>query len=76
MGIYVRKVKKGSRTYHYLVTSYREGQKVKQKKLKYLGANPAEDAVNRAKSEARSMLAESRPRRQYADRKAAEEKER
>ena len=56
MGIYVRKIKKGNHTYQYLVTSFRDGGKVRQKKLKYLGVNPAEEDIQAAKNEARYLL--------------------
>jgi hypothetical protein len=56
MGIYVRKVKQGNRVYHYLVTSYREGGKVKQKKLKYLGAHPTDEEIMKAKINVNNLL--------------------
>ncbi len=37
MGIYVRDVRKPSGVYFWLVESHREGKKVVQKRLKYLG---------------------------------------
>ncbi len=35
---FVRSKRKGNRTYYYLVESRREGNKVRQKVIKYLGA--------------------------------------
>ena len=35
---FVRTKRKGNRTYYYLVESRREGNKVRQKVIKYLGA--------------------------------------
>jgi len=35
---FIRSKRKGSRTYYYLVESKREGNKVRQKVIKYLGA--------------------------------------
>ena len=35
--MFVRKKKFGNRTYYYLVESFREGKKVKQRVMKYLG---------------------------------------
>ncbi|MCK4786919.1 MAG: hypothetical protein KAV87_24390 [Desulfobacteraceae bacterium] len=37
---FVRVKKKDGHTYYYLVESYREGSKVKQRHLKYLGTRP------------------------------------
>lgn len=34
---FIRAKKKGKKVYYYLVENYREGNKVKQKVLKYLG---------------------------------------
>lgn len=42
MGTYIRQDRRKGRTYYYLVESHREGKKVVQKRLKYLGtAQPA-----------------------------------
>jgi hypothetical protein len=73
MGIYVRKVKQGSRTYHYLVTSFREGQKVKQKKLKYLGINPNEEDIRKAKSDAILLLGQTKETQKPKSRKKSNE---
>ena len=35
---FIRTKRKGNRTYYYLVESRREGNKVRQKVIKYLGA--------------------------------------
>ena len=40
MGTYVRQDRKKGRVYYYLVESHREGKKVVQKRLKYLGTTP------------------------------------
>ncbi len=37
---FVRAKRKGNRVYYYLVESKREGKKVRQKVLKYLGTEP------------------------------------
>jgi len=37
---FVRTKRKGNRTYYYLVESKREGTKVRQKVIKYLGTEP------------------------------------
>jgi hypothetical protein len=37
MGQYIRGDKRKGKTYYYLVESYRDGDKVVQKRLKYLG---------------------------------------
>jgi L-lactate utilization protein LutB len=36
---FIRPKKRGDKTYYYLVESRREGKKVRQRVLKYLGAN-------------------------------------
>lgn len=42
MSQYIRQDRKKGRTYYYLVESHREGKKVVQKRIKYLGtATPA-----------------------------------
>ena len=48
--MFIRKKKIKGKTYYYLVESYREGAKVKQRVIKYLGANrPAViDGIERA----------------------------
>ena len=44
---YIRVQKRGSRSYYYLVKSEREGSKVRQKVLQYLGTSkPSKDDVN------------------------------
>lgn len=44
---YVRKQKRGTREYYYLVESHREGQKVRQRVLRYLGTGqPSKDYVD------------------------------
>jgi len=40
MGVYVRADKKKDRSYYWLVESHREGKKVVQKRIKYLGLSP------------------------------------
>ncbi len=37
---FVRTKRKGNRIYYYLVENQREGKKVRQKVIKYLGAKP------------------------------------
>lgn len=37
---FIREVKRGNRCYYYLVESYREGGKPKQRTLQYLGTKP------------------------------------
>ena len=37
---FVRTKRKGNRIYYYLVENKREGKKVRQKVIKYLGAEP------------------------------------
>ena len=37
---FVRTKRQGDRTYYYLVESKREGKKVRQKVIKYLGTEP------------------------------------
>ena len=44
---YVRKQKRGRREYYYLVESHREGPKVRQKVLRYLGTGqPSKEYVD------------------------------
>ena len=44
---YVRVQKRGTRHYYYLVESEREGKKVRQKVLQYLGTvKPSQDSVD------------------------------
>jgi hypothetical protein len=45
MGVYVRADKKKGRSYYWLVESHREGRKVVQKRIKYLGVNPPDPAL-------------------------------
>jgi len=45
MGVYVRADKKKGRCYYWLVESHREGKKVLQKRLKYLGLSPPPPAI-------------------------------
>ncbi len=40
MGQYIREDRRKGRIYYWLVESHREGKKVVQKRLKYLGAKP------------------------------------
>ncbi len=42
MGQYIREDRRKGRVYYYLVESHREGKKVVQKRLKYLGTKPPE----------------------------------
>lgn len=45
---FIRKKKFGNREYYYLVEAKREGKKVRQKVLRYLGAEkPSPDEVDR-----------------------------
>ena len=45
---YVRRQIRGGRAYYYLVESEREGQKVRQRVLRYLGTSrPAQEDINR-----------------------------
>ena len=37
---FIRAKRRGDKTYYYLVENRREGKKVKQKVLKYLGTSP------------------------------------
>jgi len=39
---FIRAKKRGDKTYYYLVENKREGKKVRQKVLKYLGTSPQE----------------------------------
>ena len=39
---FIRARIRGKRTYYYLVENHREGKKVRQKVLKYLGTTPPE----------------------------------
>lgn len=56
---FVRAKRKGSRVYYYLVESRREGKKVRQKVIKYLGT----EAPTREQIEAmRRVKDESSPR--------------
>ncbi len=49
---FVRSKRKGSRTYYYLVESRREGNKVRQKVIKYLGTEmPTKEQVETMRSE-------------------------
>ena len=49
---FVRSKRKGSRTYYYLVESRREGNKVRQKVIKYLGTEmPTKEQVETMKRE-------------------------
>jgi hypothetical protein len=44
---YIRVQKRGNRTYYYLVKSEREGSKVRQKVLRYLGTSkPSKADIN------------------------------
>jgi hypothetical protein len=49
---FVRTKRKGNRTYYYLVESKREGNKVKQKVIKYLGAEvPTKEQIETLRRE-------------------------
>lgn len=51
---YVRAQKRGNRTYYYLVEGKREGKKVKQTVLRYLGTkNLPQDSIDRIITEIR-----------------------
>lgn len=51
---YVRAQKRGNRTYYYLVEGKREGQKVKQTVLRYLGTKKlSQDSIDRIITEIR-----------------------
>ncbi len=52
MGIYVREARKPWGVYFWLVESHREGKKVVQKRLKYLGTTrPSPEELQRLKEE-------------------------
>ena len=53
---FVRTKRQGNRIYYYLVENKREGKKVRQKVIKYLGAEPPtkeqiENMIGRARSQ-------------------------
>jgi len=49
---FVRTKQKGNRTYYYLVESKREGNKVRQKVIKYLGAErPTKEQIETLRRE-------------------------
>ncbi len=49
---FVRTKRKGNRTYYYLVESKREGNKVRQKVIKYLGAEtPTKEQIETLRRE-------------------------
>jgi hypothetical protein len=49
---FVRTKRKGNRTYYYLVESRREGNKVRQKVIKYLGAEmPTKEQIETLRKE-------------------------
>lgn len=49
---FVRAKRKGNRTYYYLVESKREGSKVRQKVIKYLGAEmPTKEQIETLRRE-------------------------
>jgi hypothetical protein len=53
---YARAIKRGKRTYYYLVEGIREGNKVRQKHLRYMGiAKPSPEAVQRAIAEIKGV---------------------
>jgi len=57
MGIYVREVRTPSGVYFWLVESHREGKKVVQKRLKYLGTiPPLPEEFGRLKEEFKDRL--------------------
>jgi len=45
MGVYVRVDKKKGSNYYWLVESHREGKRVVQKRIKYLGLSPPDSAL-------------------------------
>jgi hypothetical protein len=47
---FVRAQKRGNRVYYYLVETHREGKKVRQKVLKYLGTKPPEGWQDKRKN--------------------------
>lgn len=50
--MFVRSKKQGSREYYYLVENHREGKKVRQKVIRYLGkSKPSPEALQRIISE-------------------------
>ena len=65
MGIYVREIRKPSGVYFWLVESHRDGKKVVQKRLKYLGTtSPTPDEFNKLKEEFKDrLLPQKRPGR-------------
>ncbi len=58
---FVRTKRKGSRIYYYFVENRREGKKVKQKVIKYLGTEPPTkeqiETIRRSKDESHSSEA-------------------
>ena len=51
---FVRVIKRGKRTYYYLVESIREGKQVRQKNLKYMGTEkPSPETIQRAIAQAK-----------------------
>ena len=54
---YIRERRRGNRTYYYLVESRREGNKVRQKVLKYLGTTlPTAEKLASLKEEFKDRL--------------------
>jgi hypothetical protein len=54
---FVRVQKRGNRVYYYFVQTHREGKKVRQNVLKYLGtAPPGPDELERLKEEFKDRL--------------------
>jgi hypothetical protein len=52
---FVRTLKRGKRIYYYLVEGIREGAKVRQKHLRYMGTvKPSPEAVQKALGEIRA----------------------
>ena len=50
--VFVRGKQQGNRTYYYLVENHREGNKVKQKVIKYLGAQmPTKEQIETMRRE-------------------------
>jgi len=73
MGVYVREARKPSGVYFWLVESHREGKKVVQKRLKYLGTtSPTPEEVARLKEEFKDRVPP--PKRRGRKPKGREEK--
>ena len=48
---FVRAKKRGAKVYYYLVENKRDGKKIRQKVLKYLGTHPEVDSEGKTKKE-------------------------